>query len=60
LNLPTLLLHGEKDFACNIETQRYLQSLIPGSKLVVFEGAGHVPAMARPAEVAAAIKDHFG
>ena len=59
LRLPTLLLHGEKDFACSLETQRYIQSLIPGSKLVVFDGSGHVPAMVRPMDVAAAIKDYF-
>lgn len=60
LRLPTLLLHGEKDFACNIETQRYIQSLIPDSKLVVFEGSGHIPAMTRPLDVAGAITAHFG
>jgi pimeloyl-ACP methyl ester carboxylesterase len=59
LRLPTLLLHGEKDFACNLETQRYIQSLIPGSKLVVFDGAGHVPAMVQPMDVAAAINAYF-
>lgn len=59
LRLPTLLLHGEKDFACNLETQRYIQSLIPISKLVVFEGSGHIPAMTRPMDVAAAIRDYF-
>ena len=55
LLMPTLLLHGEKDFACNIETQRYIQSLIPNSKLVVFEGSGHLPAMTRPMDVATEI-----
>jgi pimeloyl-ACP methyl ester carboxylesterase len=60
LSLPTLLLHGEKDFACNIETQRYIQSLIPNSKLVVFEGSGHIPAMTRPMDVAAEINKFFG
>lgn len=58
LRIPTLLLHGEKDFACNIETQRYIQSLILRSKLVVFEGSWHIPAMTRPADVAAAINDY--
>jgi len=60
LSLPTLLLHGEKDFACNIETQRYIQSLIPNSKLVVFEGSGHIHAMTRPMDVAAEINKFFG
>lgn len=59
LRLPTLMLHGEKDFACTLETQRYMQSLIPDSKLVVLPGAGHVPAMARPMEVAAEIDSFF-
>ena len=58
--IPTLLLHGEKDFACNIETQRYINSLIPDSKLVVFEGSGHIPAMTRPLHVAAEINAFFG
>jgi pimeloyl-ACP methyl ester carboxylesterase len=60
LRLPTLLLHGEKDFACNIETMQYIQSLIGGSKLVVFEGSGHLPAMTRPMDVAAVINGYFG
>jgi pimeloyl-ACP methyl ester carboxylesterase len=58
--LPTLLLHGEKDFACTIETMRYIESLIAGSKLVVFEGSGHIPAMTRPMDVADAINGYFG
>ena len=58
--MPTLLLHGEKEFACNIETQRYIQSLIPNSKLAVFEGSGHLPAMTRPMDVAAEINKFFG
>lgn len=60
LSMPCLLLHGEKDFACSIETQHYIQSLIPRSKLTVFEGSGHVPAMTRPMDVAAEINEFFG
>jgi pimeloyl-ACP methyl ester carboxylesterase len=60
LRLPTLLIHGEKDFYCDTETMRYIQSLIPGSKLVIMEGSGHLPAMTRPMDVYAAIKDYFG
>jgi len=60
LRLPTLLIHGEKDFLCDTETMRYVQSLIPDSKLVVLEGSGHIPAMTRPMDVSAAIKDYFG
>ncbi|HTR83836.1 MAG TPA: alpha/beta hydrolase [Reyranella sp.] len=59
LRLPTLLLHGEKDVLCSIESMRYIESLVPGSSLVVFEGSGHLPAMTRPLDVATAIKDYF-
>lgn len=60
IRVPTLLIHGEKDFLHDIENMRYLQSQIPGSKLVVMEGSGHIPAMARPMDVYAVIRDYFG
>lgn len=50
-------MHREKDWLVNIETMRYLQSLIQGSKLVVFEESGHIPAMVRPMDVAGAINE---
>jgi len=60
LSLPTLIIHGDRDFFFNIETMRYVHSLIPKSKLVVFEGSGHLPAMTRPLDVAKAINEFFG
>jgi pimeloyl-ACP methyl ester carboxylesterase len=59
LQLPTLLLHGDRDPFCGIEAMRYIESLIGGSKLVVFEDCGHLPAMTRPMEVAAEIDAYF-
>ena len=59
VRMPTLLLHGEKDVLCSIDAMRYIQSQITGSKLVVFEGSGHLPAMVRPMDVAAAILSYF-
>ncbi len=59
LRLPTLLLHGALDPFCSVDSMRYIESLIPGSKLVVFEGCGHLPAMVRPLEVAAEINRYF-
>jgi pimeloyl-ACP methyl ester carboxylesterase len=38
---------------------QYMASLLPNSKLVVFEGSGHLPAMTRPLEVAREIDDFF-
>jgi pimeloyl-ACP methyl ester carboxylesterase len=60
LQLPTLLIHGEKDFLVDIDNMRYIQSLIKGSKLVVMESSGHIPAMQRPMDVFKEIKDYFG
>jgi pimeloyl-ACP methyl ester carboxylesterase len=59
IRVPTLLIHGEEDVFCDIDTMRYIQSLIPESKLVVFDGSGHIPAMTRPMDVAAAIDSYF-
>ena len=52
LNLPTLVLHGELDVIAQTESMQYLTSLIPNSRMVVFEGSGHIPAMTRPNDVA--------
>ena len=41
----------------NVEAMRYVQSLLPNSKLVVIEGSGHLPPMARPMDVAKVIDD---
>lgn len=59
VTMPTLLLQGDKDPLCDTGTMRYLASLIPNSKLVVFENCGHLPAMVRPQEVAAEINSFF-
>lgn len=59
LNLPTLLVHGEKDAFYPLAAMRYVQSLIPGSRLDVLDGVGHLPGMTRPHEVAGFIDDYF-
>lgn len=60
LRLPTLLIHGELDVFCRTDVMQYIHSLIPGSRLVVMEGSGHVPAMTRPMDVAREIEGYFG
>lgn len=57
--IPTLLIHGERDVFTDRARMEYVASLIPRSKLVVMEGSGHVPAMTRPADVAASINSYF-
>ena len=42
LDLPTLILHGDADTSAPLElTGRPTAALLPGSRLVVIEGAGH-------------------
>ncbi|MEW5725085.1 MAG: alpha/beta hydrolase [Thermodesulfobacteriota bacterium] len=39
---PTLIIHGEKDQLVGPEEARFLAEGIPGARLVVIEGAGHL------------------
>lgn len=59
VKLPTLIVHGELDPLVDIRDLEYLDAQIPDSKLVVFEGTGHLPAMTRPDDVAAEINSFF-
>lgn len=43
IEAKTLLIHGRRDSVCPIEAGRALASAIKGSKLEVFDGAGHAP-----------------
>ena len=39
---PVLVLHGTEDRLVSVENARRLAHLIPGARLVLLEGAGHV------------------
>jgi pimeloyl-ACP methyl ester carboxylesterase len=43
INVPTLILWGEKDQWIPIEFAHKFKEDIPNSKLIIFPGAGHVP-----------------
>lgn len=49
---PTLILHGEADSLVSVESAHWLAQTLPNSKLTILPGAGHVPTMTRPYEVA--------
>jgi len=55
--MPTLVIHGELDAIIPMARAEMAVQAIPGSKLVVIPGAGHVPILTRPREVVAAIDD---
>ena len=50
INIPTLIVHGENDGVCPLETGLFLHKNIKGSRLEIFRGAGHMPFYTRPAE----------
>lgn len=56
---PTLILHGDADVLASVESAQWLAEMLPNAKLVVLNGAGHVPIMTRPREVADEIMGFF-
>ena len=56
---PVLILHGEADTLVSVEEARQLAGALPNAKLTVLPGAGHVPTMTRPVEVAREIMSFF-
>jgi pimeloyl-ACP methyl ester carboxylesterase len=59
LKLPTLLLTGDRDALIPIENALALKELIPGAKLKVLTGAGHVFPLEQPQETVMALAEHF-
>jgi pimeloyl-ACP methyl ester carboxylesterase len=59
ISQPTLLIHGDADAIVPIAESEWLAARIPGSHLHIVRGAGHVPTVTRPLEVAEAINRYF-
>ena len=49
---PTLILHGEADRLVPVDSAYWLAKALPNTKLTILPGAGHVPTMTRPNDVA--------
>jgi 3-oxoadipate enol-lactonase len=60
INLPVLVLHGERDAISPLTNAKTIASTLPDAELVVAEGAGHVPTITRPQWVANLIHGKFG
>ncbi|MFW9939799.1 MAG: alpha/beta fold hydrolase [Candidatus Thorarchaeota archaeon] len=59
ISVPTLVIHGSNDLMVPLDLAKYLKNNIPNAKLVVIDGAGHVPIMTYPYEVVEAIEQYF-
>jgi 3-carboxy-cis,cis-muconate cycloisomerase len=56
---PTVVAVGGEDPATPPELSRAMVDAIPGARLVVIDGAAHLPSLDRPAEVARIILEHL-
>lgn len=52
---PTLVLHGVDDALIPPDNGRFLAAHIPGAKLCLLEGVGHMPYVEKPEETAEAV-----
>lgn len=52
LNMPVLLLWGEQDKVIPVSHAKAFEEAIPGSKLIIYKDAGHLPMEETPDQVA--------
>lgn len=57
LAAPTLVIHGTEDKLITPENGRRLAARIPGARLELFDGCGHMPMYEQPARLAATVLD---
>jgi pimeloyl-ACP methyl ester carboxylesterase len=60
IKTPVLLLCGDKDVMTPVKYTRYLADRIPGSRMVVIPGAGHMVFLEKPDEVNREIEAFVG
>jgi pimeloyl-ACP methyl ester carboxylesterase/predicted glycosyltransferase len=59
VRVPTLLIHGSDDRVRPLALSERAHAAIPGSSLVVFEGAGHMPGGRHPVRMNLLLRDFF-
>lgn len=60
ITVPTLLIAGERDQAAPLKTMQRMAEAIPGARLVVIPGAGHLLHLERPAAFRTALMPFLG
>jgi pimeloyl-ACP methyl ester carboxylesterase len=56
VQVPTLILCGENDRVCPLEFHELMHDLVPGSRLEIIKGAGHLPSLEQPEATNAALR----
>jgi pimeloyl-ACP methyl ester carboxylesterase len=59
IDAPTLVLAGSKDAIVSAARQKFLAQSIPGAKLELLEGAGHIAFLTHPQEIVRAVQRHL-
>jgi 3-oxoadipate enol-lactonase len=59
IEVPTLVITGDRDRLVPAENSRRLARMIPGARLLELSGAGHCFPLERPAETARALTEFF-
>jgi pimeloyl-ACP methyl ester carboxylesterase len=57
VTVPTLLLRGEQDARSTLKVARQFEPAIPGARLQLLAGAGHVANLEQPAAFTAVVRD---
>lgn len=50
INIPLLMIHGEKDSICPLEAALYIKNIISYSNIKVINQAGHIPFFTNPSD----------
>ncbi len=58
LELPTLVVHGTEDEMIPVENGRLIASLIPGARLEILDGVGHLFFWEQPQRSAELVREH--
>ena len=58
IRAPTLVLHGDEDQMLGVANGRMIASKVPGAKLEVLEGVGHLFWVEEPARSAQLVREH--
>jgi pimeloyl-ACP methyl ester carboxylesterase len=58
IDIPTLVVHGSEDKMLDVANGRMIASRIPGARLEVLEGVGHMFWWEQPERTAALVREH--